>query len=250
MIKNKINNKVYIGITTLEDVVKNRYSGSIENTHNIHLKNAIYKYGVDGFDVSTIYFAYSKSDLESKEIECIRIYNANDKNFGYNVCDGGEGVHGYVTPEETKKILSEKSKEMWDNHPEYKENLRKRNTGESNPLVKKGGHSRESREKMSKSKKLLIEQGEISLEKAFIASQTPEARRKSVINKSKYWFIQYDENHIELNRWHTLKDMYEYMIKNNIETNITYAGLKNKDKQCKMFSDKIYKGFYWEKIKK
>ena len=249
-ILNTINNKIYIGITTLDDVIKNRYSGSIANTHNKHLKRAINKYGIENFEVSTIDRAYSQVELESKEKDYIGLYNSTNKQFGYNVCIGGEGVHGYIASEDTKQILSKKSKEMWNNHPEYKENLIKRNTGENNPLVKKGGHSEESKRKMSISKKELIKSGVISLEKAIEASKSPEAIEKRIISQSKYILIQYDESFNELNKWHTLKNMYLYMINNNIENNITYGGFKNKNKQLKVFNEEMYNGFYWRKIKK
>ena len=46
MIKNNINNKVYIGQTILNDVLHDRYGGNVEkHTHNDHLRNAIHKYG-------------------------------------------------------------------------------------------------------------------------------------------------------------------------------------------------------------
>lgn len=52
-IKNKINNKVYIGQTIRKSVLE-RYHGSISNTHNVHLKNAIQKYGEENFEITTL----------------------------------------------------------------------------------------------------------------------------------------------------------------------------------------------------
>lgn len=43
IITNTVNNKVYIGQTTIG--FDKRYKGSIKNTHNEHLKRAIEKYG-------------------------------------------------------------------------------------------------------------------------------------------------------------------------------------------------------------
>lgn len=52
-IKNKINNKVYIGQTIRKSVLE-RYCGSISNTHNVHLKNSINKYGEENFEIITL----------------------------------------------------------------------------------------------------------------------------------------------------------------------------------------------------
>ena len=40
-----INHKIYIGQTILDDVIKDRYGGSIKHTYNNHLKASINLYG-------------------------------------------------------------------------------------------------------------------------------------------------------------------------------------------------------------
>lgn len=103
-IRNKINNKIYIGQTTLK--FNKRYSGGRwnEKTNNQHLKNACKKYGIENFEVNKEFdIAYSKEELDKKEIYWINYYNSVNPKFGYNKLTGGSnGKH----TEETRKKLS------------------------------------------------------------------------------------------------------------------------------------------------
>lgn len=163
-ITNLINNKVYIGQTTIgfnkrynytghsaiERVYKyHKYCKDNERYYNSHLLNAIEKYGFDNFKVDKIFdIAFSKEELDIKEQSWILIYDSF-KN-GYNRCEGGKGSKGKEHTEEWKK---NHSKMMTENNPfkgkchsdETKEYLRKINTGKVIPY--------ETRIKMSESKK-------------------------------------------------------------------------------------------------
>lgn len=108
-ITNKINNKVYIGQTTKKRGFLDRYPNKghgIERVYrhyktskncgygyNIHLFNAIKKYGFNSFEVVEIFdVAFSKDELDIKEIVWIRHYNSF--NNGYNSTLGGGGKKG------------------------------------------------------------------------------------------------------------------------------------------------------------
>jgi hypothetical protein len=107
-IKNIINNKVYIGQTIRKNGFKDRYKHKGEgiervyNTlegskkygepYNKHLYFSIKKYGFDSFDVIEEFdYAYSKEELNKKEMYWIKHYNATDENYGYNNTLGGDG---------------------------------------------------------------------------------------------------------------------------------------------------------------
>ena len=250
-IENKINHKVYIGQTILDDVLKERYGNNVaKNTHNIHLKYSINKYGWDNFSIEILEYCGTKDQLNEKEKYWIKYYNSTDQKCGYNIDTGG---HGGVTSEEGKKKISETSKRYWDTHPEEKERRSKLYSGKNNPLVKSGGHTQESKNKMREIRIKQIQDGIIDMSKATKASHNPESQRKRTISKSKFWYIQYDINMKELNRWHTLKDMHEYLVKNGIESNYkNYKSYKQSYIQNKIFVDQMYKnhGFYFYKIPK
>lgn len=107
LIRNKINNKIYIGQTT--NTFEIRYGNNLEKyTTNEHLKNAIYKYGLENFEIEKEFdIAYSKEELDKLEDMYIKIYDTTNRKFGYNKQSGGSyGKH----LKETKNKISEKTK--------------------------------------------------------------------------------------------------------------------------------------------
>jgi len=161
-----------------------------------------------------------------------------------------EGGIGGRMSDEVILIIGQKSQEMWDNHPERKKKLAESMMGENNFLVKLGGHTDETKLKMSNSRKQLLKDNKEILKKSLESCNTTEAKRKRAITRTKSIFIQYDLNMKEIQKFELLRDMYSFMIKNNIEADITYDGFRLKGKQNKVFGEHQYKGFYWRKIAK
>lgn len=104
---NKINNKVYVGITTRKP--KERW-GSYGNGYknNAHFYSAIEKYGWENFEHEIIAEGLTKEEAYKKEIELITFYKSNDRKFGYNKSSGGDPGSGHVWTEEERKRQSEK----------------------------------------------------------------------------------------------------------------------------------------------
>lgn len=162
-IRNKVNNKIYIGQTINDFDV--RYSGgNIINTQNTYLKNSIKKYGLDNFEIDTEFdVAYSKEELDTLEDMYIKIYNTTDRDYGYNRRFGG--ANGKLT-EETKSKLSvaRKGKYIGENSywygKERDEDTRRKISEtmigkyekENHPMYGKH-HSEESKNKMRESHK-------------------------------------------------------------------------------------------------
>lgn len=125
-IENKINNKIYIGQTCNDYGFKGRYNckgKGIERVYNYHKKNrdngkyynnhllsAIEKYGFENFKVTEIFdCAFSRDELNIKEITYIKLYNSYGDG-GYNNTCGGEGTVGlsqdkYEKSKNSKKII-------------------------------------------------------------------------------------------------------------------------------------------------
>ncbi len=144
IIRNKINNKLYIGQTTEKGGFGRRYSHNLaKNTHNKHLKSAIKKYGIDNFEITEEFdIAYSKEELDKLEDIYIKIFDTTNQDYGYNLKYGGSRgkcceqlkeqmretfsgennpMYGHSHSEETKKIMSEnrKGKLIGEDNPFY-----------------------------------------------------------------------------------------------------------------------------------
>jgi len=86
--QNKINNKMYVGITKRKPYIRWGNNG-IGYKHCTYFYNAIQKYGWDNFE--HVIFASNLTKEEACHMESILInkFQTNDKIYGYNVCEGG-----------------------------------------------------------------------------------------------------------------------------------------------------------------
>ena len=104
-IKNKINNKMYIGKSVNVHKRKSYHFWLLRsNNHfNPKLQSAFNKYGEENFEF-VILEKCNKDELDDKEIKYINRYNTT--NNGYNICEGGKGGLGRTLSEETKQKIS------------------------------------------------------------------------------------------------------------------------------------------------
>ena len=102
LIVNNIDKKVYVGQTIF--TFDKRYQNNLEKyTCNDHLRRAIRKYGIDNFTIMKQFdIAFCKEELDELEKYYIKLFNANNKKFGYNYMSGGHnGKHN----EESKRKI-------------------------------------------------------------------------------------------------------------------------------------------------
>lgn len=107
MHQNKANGKRYIGITHYIDNPNRRWINGKGYCRNEHFIRAIEKYGWNGFDHIILASGLSKADACEFERMAIKVYNTQDKRFGYNITDGGEFFHH---SEKSKALMSERRK--------------------------------------------------------------------------------------------------------------------------------------------
>lgn len=100
--KNKINNKIYVGITS--QIPYKRWEGGHGYKRNFFY-NAIKKYGWNNFEHKILFTNLTKEEAEKKEIELIKLYKSNNKNYGYNICAGGCVNSGFHLSNEAKEKL-------------------------------------------------------------------------------------------------------------------------------------------------
>ena len=97
---NLINGKIYVG-QHKADKFDCTYFGS----GKILLK-AIEKYGISNFVCEVIEWCKTQSITNSRERYWIKYYNSTDRQFGYNITEGGEGWKGGHHTEESKQKIS------------------------------------------------------------------------------------------------------------------------------------------------
>jgi len=104
MHKNRINDKVYIGMTCDP---KQRWRASSYKKCPL-FNAAIEKYGWENFDHIILADGLSKKEAQKKEVDEIIAHNSRDKKYGYNLAHGGEcNLIGYRFSEKQREHLSE-----------------------------------------------------------------------------------------------------------------------------------------------
>ena len=154
-IKNTINNKEYIGLTTR--TLEHRWKQHIYESNkkdswewNTPLGNAIKKYGKDSFQVFVLEECYSETELKQKEIQLIRERKSLASENGYNLTLGGDGRLGYKLSEETKRKIGEGNfGKVMSNEAKEKMSVaaKKRSVGKLSPMDGKK-HTEESKQKI------------------------------------------------------------------------------------------------------
>lgn len=85
--KNKINNKVYIGVTSKKP--KQRWRNGKGYVNQRLFYSAIQKYGWDNFTHRILFKELTKEEAGKKEQELIDKYKSNIQEYGYNITKGG-----------------------------------------------------------------------------------------------------------------------------------------------------------------
>jgi group I intron endonuclease len=88
-ITNIKNNKVYIGITTLNPEKRIKQHFSIKRSGCPRLAKALSKYGVENFKWDIVDTADSIQKLTEKEVYYISVFKSNKPKYGYNILSGG-----------------------------------------------------------------------------------------------------------------------------------------------------------------
>ena len=111
MITNKLNNKKYIGQTKRDDIsirINEHLYVAQKTNYNLHLYNAMRKYGIENFELTILKNNLSENELDEWEIYYIGRYDTLEN--GYNNTSGCGGVRGYHHSQETKNKISKSIK--------------------------------------------------------------------------------------------------------------------------------------------
>lgn len=124
LVENLETGKQYVGQTTRELHERWReHCGNSGTSVSPKLKNSIKKHGKDCFCVESIWRGEcTQAELDALEIDFIEKLNTLHPN-GYNLTKGGSGGRHSA---ETKQILSQKSKAMWERKRDHMVAARRR----------------------------------------------------------------------------------------------------------------------------
>lgn len=122
---NLINGKVYIGQTRKQ--FRERLANHIWQMKNkpSYFHKALLKYGLSNFDIKILERCDNPEDLNGLEIYWIDYFDSTNKDKGYNLTKGGNGIpvkvnKMYEITEESKEKRSKSAKEKWKNQ-EYRQ---------------------------------------------------------------------------------------------------------------------------------
>lgn len=173
--KNKINNKVYVGQTSVKPQYRWNHGEGYKTSTLFY--NAIKKYGWENFQHIILYTNLTLEKANALEQYLIKRLKADNRNFGYNILDGGKNFHhteqqkqkqSQIMKEkwkdqEYRKNQSQKIKEKWKDQ-EYRKKVIEgisgenshfygsNKSGENNPMYGKH-HTEEAKKKMSEAQK-------------------------------------------------------------------------------------------------
>jgi group I intron endonuclease len=254
-IRNIINNKVYIGLTTQLDPYERwkEHVRTAEKRPDLPLYGAMKKYGVDKFQFRILFFCFNE-DVECYEIQTIEKYNSITPG-GYNITKGGRGG-GFVgkhhgssakekigaftkarlkNPEERAKmslITSEQMKhvnmrEIIANSENYKKAVKEGRVG--GRAHRNGeGPSEETKEKIRQSVLKYYEKGnKIDIEKCRIAMAAAKGMKVG----------HYDSNNVLLNTYVSVAEAAR-------QSGIPEASIRNAIKK----GFKTRRGHYWKEV--
>jgi group I intron endonuclease len=143
IIRNNINNKIYIGQTTMP--IEKRFAYHVKPSNRcILLKKAIAKYGKENFTIHLLTIVFNKELADKLEIFYIKKFLSNKGN-GYNICKGGQNPPSWKGKHHSKKTIEKLSSIRGKKHPNFgrkqseeeKNKRRKSLTGSNNPCFGK-----------------------------------------------------------------------------------------------------------------
>lgn len=143
---NRTNGKAYAGLTnrTASERFAEHCSDAKKGSQT-YFHKALRKYGLEAFDVITVWKGSDLNEAKKVEIRLISGMRLRDDCFGYNLTDGGDGVFGYKpTVEQREKAR----KAHLGKRPPNLEALHEGNRGNQYALGKRWNRSAEANAKL------------------------------------------------------------------------------------------------------
>jgi len=186
---NIINGKVYIG-QTIKGLDKRKSDHLADKRGTGYFHSSLKSYGKENFIWEIIDEAETREELDEKEKEWIWLNYSNNKQYGYNLTEGGNGNSGSVHSEETraKMSLAGKGKKKTEEHKQKISNAHKGKKHSEESLLKMS-LSQKGKTKGRKQSKEEIQNRTKSLKGQ---KRTPEQNKR---NSNAHKGLQFTEEH-------------------------------------------------------
>ena len=235
IIKNKLNNKVYVGksIDIKQRLIShkcNLLKSERNKDENRHLYNSVKKYGWNNFETQIVEIINNPTEelLANREFYWMEYYKSDNRTYGYNLRKDSSTkcfVH-----EETRELIRQNN--IGSNNPNYN-NSRTTEMKESMSKIKKQQH---------KENKIYNEEWKKKVGKSISIMWRDNNRKQRMIKKvreinQKYRFFQYDKNN---NLIKIYDSMFQITEENpNFKRSCIYS-------VCGGYKSS-YKGYIWKK---
>ena len=127
---NKINNKVYIGLTSYDNPEKRWGINGEKYKTCTYFYHAILKYRWNNFNHEVLETNLSQEEACEKEKYYIDLYNSNHEEYGYNLTSGGERNKKLSSSSREKMSKAKKGVSLSEEH---RKNISKAMAGCNNP---------------------------------------------------------------------------------------------------------------------
>ena len=122
------NGKRYVGLTTQNPERRWGCNGLgyklYDTNYQLPVYYAINKYGWKNVK-HIVYKVETESEMKYLEKYLISYYNTRDRDYGYNICKGGDGVHGFKLTPDMIRRHAEKIRGVPNPHnPQWNANIR------------------------------------------------------------------------------------------------------------------------------
>lgn len=256
---NKINGKIYVGITSQSPQLRWGLNGNGYKTSPKFWK-AIKKYGWDNFEHEIVAEHLIEDEAKNFEKALIKYGNLQNDQYGYNMTIGGDGVVGMKVSDETKEklrqayynmpieskeklIAAAKARKGTKLPEQQKENIRQSCMGKGVKAIaqydRNGVFIKQWDSITEASNATGIQLGDISsccngkkgtagdYQWRFFTGDQNNIN-PYVIDMSRHKVIQYDDNGVILHIWNSLKEIKETLHCNTNNISSVCNGTRNK----------------------
>lgn len=212
-------------------MLKKRWMNGYGYAKHLPIRRAFDKYGWDNFEHMILYTDLTEEEAKQIEQELILKYQTQNREFGYNITAGGDGVKGWHPSDETKSKISKSAKlRVGEKNPNFNHKWTKEMREQSAIKHRRENLSQETLDKMSKS----AQHRNAENNPFYGKTHSPETKR-ILSEKQSHPVCMFDLDGNYLNEFKSIKNA-------SMETGINKVAISNCCRGCSKTSG----GYIWK----